>query len=223
MPALRIPAEYERGFVFVSQLPEADFGKILGALNEASPTSYADDMVLALGKVADYTKEDLETFVDTLLSLYRLRSHADIKIDDFIDDLAGAIREGDNKDLQAISPERLSALVGRLKSLLTVRSILMRTKVRELRTDFANIFYDAKMISDIRPVWNGDVTQAPEGVVVTNTLKLEYHHVGGHGEIYICLDADDLDILASVLRRAQDKMRTLKSLPPPGNWMKFLD
>lgn len=218
MPWLRIPKEYERGILAITNLPDDEAKNVLKVLNEISPASRANDIALALGKVlTGLTNEDIESVVETILSLYRLRSFAeDVSVDDFVDDLAAGIQ-----DIQP-KPGELANIKGRFKALLTVQSILMRTKVRGLRTDFANIFYDAKIISDIRPVWDGDVKQPPEGVVLTHTLKLEYHHVGGHGEIYICLSANDIEVLASVLQRAQDKTRTLTS-SPPSSWLKFLD
>lgn len=223
MPGLTIPEEYERGIINIKNLSDSDLDKVLEVLKSASPEVDSTENTDKLRSILPSSSEDdVEKLVEALYSLYSFRAHADVPVEEFLDDLSDAINESDNKELRTSNPDDLKVFRSRLKSLLTIQSLSTHIKARGLRTDFANIFWDAKIISDIRPIWDGDVKQPPEAVVITNTLKLEYHDIHGHGELYVCLDKEDIEMLISVLMRAQDKIATLNTLTT-SKWMKIIE
>jgi len=223
VPALEIPKKYERGFVVIKSLSDSDIKQVVEVLGAASPASeFSDILPSLLPRLPEVPEGDVQKFLETLYSLYSYRSHLDAPIDEFVGDLSEAIRESENEEVQTSNPDQLALLENRLKSLLTVPSLSMRSKARALRTDFANIFLDAKIISDIRPVWDGDVKELPGGAVITQTLKLEYSHAGGTGELYLYLDKEDIELLVSALTRAKQKVATLESLAQRSS-MKILD
>ena len=223
MAALTIPKEYEAGVANAKKLSDADTERVLRVLKEADPGASPSEIVEKLREVLpSFPKDDVDKLVEALYSLSRFRADVNVSVGEFVDDLVDAIRESANKDIHTSSRDELERLRNRFKSLLTAGPISVLAKARELRQDFANIFWDAKVITDIRPVWNGDATQPPEGVVITNTLKLEYHHVGGHAELYMYLNKEDIETLIYVLVRAQDKMATLRTLAT-AQWMKILE
>ena len=223
MSALKIPKEYEAGIATIKKLSDSDADKILQVLKEASPGASPPEIVTKLHPILPtFSEDDVENLVEALHSMYLIRAHSDVSIEEFVNDLTDAIRESGNKDIQTSNPEELERLKSRFESLLTVGPLSTQAKAHVLRQDFANIFWDAKIITDIRPIWDGDVKQPPEATVITNTLKLEYHHIGGHGELYVYLDKEDIETLMYVLQRAQDKMATLRTLAT-AKWMKILE
>jgi hypothetical protein len=219
---LKIPKEYEQGIVFIRSLSDSDVNRILDVFRDESLTlDPATIASLVRPILAQRSENEVENFVEALCSLYFLRAHAEVDIGKFIDDLIEAVSESENKQVQTTDPEELAHLRSTFKSLLTVQALSTQTKAQELQRDFANIFWDAKVITDIRPIWDGDVRRPPVGTVVTNTLKLEYHHAGGHGELYVYIDKEDIDTLLSALKRAKNKTATIESLAT-ANWMKIL-
>lgn len=223
MSALEIPRKYEHGFVIAKSFSDTDIEQILEVLKAASPANEPSDILPNLRpRLPEVPETDLLEFLEALYSLYLFRSHSDVPVDEFVGDLSDAIRRSENKDLRTTDPEGLAVLEGRFKSLLTVRPLSTISKAHGLRTDFANIFLDAKVISDIRPVWDGNVKDPPEGVVITQTLKLEYSDVRGAEELYLCMEKEDIELLISVLKRAKQKAATLESLTHEG-WMRILD
>jgi hypothetical protein len=220
---LTIPSEYEGGIAVIKSLSNSDIKRALKVLKGVSPSTDTTSVVAMLRPVLSGVSEtDTQKFVDTLYSLYLFRSHSDVSVDEFVVDLSEATKESENPAVRTTDGSELASLKSKLKALLTVRPLSTLSKAHGLRYDFANVFWDAKVISDIRPVWEGGVKTPPEGIVMTQTLKLEYHHAGGHGEIYIYLDNSDIAQLISVLKRAQDKFAMLKSLST-AKWMKILD
>src|SRR5580704_1429374 len=191
MSSLMIPKEYEPGFVIIKNLSDSDTEAVLHVLRNATLGSEVNETTPKLRLVLPTLSEhDVEALVETLDSLYFLRAESDVTVDQFVSDLAEAIEESENKDIRPSNPDDLLRFKDKLRALVTVPPFLVASKAHALRTDFANIFWDAKVISDIRPIWNGDVKHPPKAAVITNTLKLEYHHIGGHGELYVYLDSE---------------------------------
>jgi hypothetical protein len=223
MSALKIPKEFEPGFVIMKNLSDTDTEKLSQVLRDAAPGAEAFEVVPTLRPVLPTLSDhDVEELVDTLYSMYFLRAESDVSVEQFINDLGEAINESENKNIRPSDAEELLRFKKKLKALLTVPPLLIASKAQALRTDFANIFWDAKIISDIRPIWEGDVKHPPGAAVITNTLKLEYHHIGGHGELYVYLDSQDIEVLMSVLQRAQDKIATIRA-STTSKWMKILE
>ena len=67
-----------------------------------------------------------------------------------------------------------------LKRLLTIRQLSMIAKARSLHIDHANVFCSARVITDLRPVFDADVGEEPTDFVVVHTLKLGFHLSEAH-------------------------------------------
>lgn len=222
MSALTIPKEHERGITVIKSLSDSDVSQISDVLKKSSPARDPTDIVSALRSVLQrYPEDDIKKLADAIYSLYFFRSHSDVSVERFVSDLSEAIKESQNKEVQTTNPDELAILKSKLKSLLTIRPLSVVAKAHILQRDSANIFSDAKIISDIRPVWDGNVNDPPDGIVITQTLKLEYADAKGPEELYLYMDKDDVELLISVLTRAREKMVTLESLATQ-SWMKIL-
>jgi hypothetical protein len=81
-----------------------------------------------------------------------------------------------------------------------------------LQRDGERLYCDAKILSDIRPVFGDKPTVRPVGAVVTHTLRIGYHLGGDHREFHIILDVQDLEALKVAVDRAQAKDKTLRAL-----------
>jgi mRNA-degrading endonuclease YafQ of YafQ-DinJ toxin-antitoxin module len=222
VPALVIPKENERGIAVIKLLSDSDTNQVSEVFKKSIPPIRYTDIVSALQPILHgLSKEDIEDLVDAIYSLYFLRSDSDVSIQQFLADLLEAIKESDNKEIQTTNAAELAILESKFKSLLTIRPLSTLAKAHELRGDFANIFWDAKVISDIRPVWDEDVKVPPDGVVIAQTLKLKYGDVESPKELYLNMNEEDIELLISVLMRAQQKRATLESLAKE-SWMKIL-
>jgi hypothetical protein len=222
VPGLVIPKEYEHGIGLIKSLPDSYVDRIAEVLNKGIPSTRFSDIVSAVQPIlADFSREDVVALVDAVYSLYFQRSRMDVSVDGFLEDLLDAIKESDNTEIRTVDAAELATLERKFKALLSARPLATRAKAHELHSDFANIFWEAKMITDIRPVWDGDVSAKPEGIVITQTLKLEYADIDGSKELYLNMSEDDIELLMAVLLRAQQKRATLESLTP-GTWMKIL-
>jgi hypothetical protein len=104
------------------------------------------------------------------------------------------------------------AFTDKLTRLLNLSSFERTSKIEQLKGDHPSVFYDAKIITDIRPVFDlpGD---PPVGAIIGHTLKVVCHdHGGDHKELYFALDSEDVESLKKIAERAQQKASSLKAL-----------
>lgn len=209
MPALRIPEKYRPGLAVLSAMSDETFETLVVTLNTAPAPPRGQEELTAWvsSKVAGLSQSDIKRLIETLASLYRLRVRATVKVETLAVDVAEAVSK--NTDLKAPS----DLLKNRLVRLLSIGSLnLVDAKAKELQLEAEHMFCDARIITDLRPVFGSNVQDSPEAMIIVNTLKLGYHDSGEqqHAEIYFALDSDDISKMIDVLKRAQDKAKTLK-------------
>jgi len=161
--------------------------------------------------VPSISPEDLNMIMDTLYSLYRVREFSDVKASRFLSDLIQSLKTSGDPGL-AIVPDEIPKLRDRFKKLLGIENISLLSKAIRLQRDGEKLYCDAKILSDIRPVFHDDATTKPAGAVVTHTLRLGYHERGQHKEFFMVLENIDLANLALTLERAHTKGETLRKM-----------
>src|SRR5260370_19616168 len=120
-----------------------------------------------------------------------------------------------SRDL-AVSDDDKPAVTAKLTSLLGLNTLERASKIEQLKADHHSIFYDAKILTDLRPVFD-QPTEQPIGAIVTHTLKIIFHEAGEHKELYFALDADDVLTLKKIADRAADKMSSLQNVLKTAN------
>src|SRR5262249_22640973 len=99
-----------------------------------------------------------------------------------------------------------------ISQLLTLDEVAIKAKAAGLFSSDERTFCDARIVSDLRPVFGSELEQGPVGMGVMHLLKLGYHSAGeGHKEFHLALGTSDLAILSRVLERAITKSRLLSA------------
>jgi len=127
--------------------------------------------------------------------------------------LANDVAEAASKDgyFQGVSTDILRDRLSRLLGLDSLN--LVDAKAKELQLEAEHMFCDTRIVTDLRPVFGGNVADSPEAMIIVHTLKIGYHDAGDqkHKEMFFSVDADDIAKLAEALKRAQDKTKVLKA------------
>lgn len=204
----RIPDRYRPGLVKLNELPVETVVAMADALAIA-PTSQKE-IVAAIERVAHVKSDEAEQLMISLRSLYLFRASAEASVDDFVPILIDAMQSTGVKELTVSDSDR-PALTTKLKSLLGLRTLERTSKIEQLKGDHQAIFYDAKILTDLRPVFD-EPKDPPIGAIVTHTLKIICHEAGEHKELYFALDAEDVRTLRKIADRAIDKMGSLQKV-----------
>ncbi|MBI4265744.1 MAG: hypothetical protein HY657_15320 [Acidobacteria bacterium] len=207
MPNLNIPDEARPALAQLARLDAGSVTELVRLLEKASLSISLDDLVSeASQQIKTIESGDVRTIVESLRQLAVVKAVAEIPTERFIADVAEAMGVGDDV---VLSETEQQTLRGTLKALLAIRSIDTPAKARSLRIENENTFCQARVITDVRPVFGSDVLSPPSTAVIVNTLRLTYHHGPALRSFFVALDRDDLDTLSEILERAKAKTETL--------------
>lgn len=208
MANLRIPDRYKEGILLLAAASDEAFAEILSALKKA-PAHMTNIRELAawVGPETSSTpKSDSAKIVDALTSLYRLQKRTSFSVSKIAHDVANGAEE--------LELEARNRLQKRLELALPLDALnVTSAKARELLMDREKAYCDAKIVTDIRPVFGDDV-DSPEAAIIIHTLKLGFHDSGSnsHKDIYVALDSRDIADLKKILERAELKETRLKTV-----------
>ncbi len=114
------------------------------------------------------------------------------------------------------------ALESHFAELLLEKSVRTVSKALDLAYEYANLFQDARIVTDIRPIFNDvdDEQMEIEAAVVAFTLRLHYDDRQGNHSLSVALDETDVRTLKYQCERAlhkaqlaQGRMRDILGVP----------
>jgi hypothetical protein len=202
-----IPKEDQGAVVAITKLPDAALERLITALSSAPPISNPAEMKEHIAKELPAIESDkLEHVIEVLYTLYFVRELSGVSPSRFLADLMDGIRK--------TRPELrdTSKLESQFNRLLNIETLLIIAKAARLQRDSERLYCEAKIISDMRPVFGSNPNVRPAGAVLIHTLRIHYHEGRDQREIHLALDSDDLSALAEVVRRAQAKDRVLRTV-----------
>lgn len=96
--------------------------------------------------------------------------------------------------------------------LLDSECVALPAKALYLSTDFDQLYASANVVTDVRPVFDGDRASVA-GALVAQTLQIRF--VGGNGsaeeqQVSLALDLDDIEKLIAELEKAKQKAQCAK-------------
>ena len=217
MPKLNIPSRYKASIAKVQTLTPAAFSELTSALENFQPASVSKEVISRIAGAAPHVvTEDVERILEALVGLHMAFTVTDVPMDQFCSDVVDEIRLEGGQVSGGQAPGGLEAhqvLVSRLKILLGFESLALGAKARDLQVDHGHVYANARIITDIRPVFRGAPDESPAGMVLFHTLKLTYWDRAREerSSFYIALDDNDVRNLKRLLERAEMKAKTLRS------------
>lgn len=147
-------------------------------------------------------KDESELLLQQLLSLSVLlrRSNASSL------DLAKALRKAIENEEEV---SKWDSVAAQFQSLLDSSPVRLVTKSMELSYDYANLLRGARILTDLRPLFN-EIGTVVEGGVVTHTLRVSYSSADGEHELSLALDLKDIRKLCAQCDRAILKAETVR-------------
>jgi hypothetical protein len=212
MVELSVPERFRPGLVKLLGLPPQSVDELVSALNTAPGTLSPLKLLASIQPhVRTIPADDLESILDTLRSLYVLLARLDLTIDDCVHSVANAIERGDYADLGFQDKDRVE-FEQQLRRLLGINSHTVEAKALDLLVEHERVFHDARIITDLRPVFGTEVTAPPAAGLILHTLKITYHEGSELKEFFVALDSGELDLLSSIIDRAKQKGSTIEQL-----------
>ncbi|MGO8760115.1 MAG: hypothetical protein ACLQG3_18520 [Terracidiphilus sp.] len=199
MAEYTIPEAQQPPLNLLRTISDAAFSELASGL-EQSP----DD----LPRIDGIPEGDASSVKDAVMELYRVREFFEEDLDDFVPEIAVALREAVKFPI-----EETDQFQDRLKKVLSIGTLGIAAKAASLKLEFERRFCSARIVTDARPVYLGSPSKPPSAVMVTHTLRVSFHdNTSELREIYISLDDDDLITLRQLIDRAEAKAHSLRSV-----------
>jgi hypothetical protein len=144
--------------------------------------------------------EMTQSLMRQLLSLSSLRWHRNLEADDILTGLLHAVTVSENPWTEG-QLDCWRAMEQELRHLLDHPRVAIVSKALDLSYDYANLLQEARIVTDIRPIFDRDVTEM-EGAVVSFTLRLQYDSTDGNHGMSIAMNLDDVQELVEECNRA---------------------
>ncbi|MCA1567032.1 MAG: hypothetical protein LC803_15555 [Acidobacteria bacterium] len=216
MPSPKIPKRFLIGLINALSLPENSFQELVTKLERVPLTLNVRELLgEVVSDVSGIAPDDAEKIASALMSLYMVRANSDRETSEAIDDIADTLEDVEDRET-SLTDEVLSNLKPRLAKLLEVNSFVVGTKAISMLQEHDNIFYRARVLTDIRPVF-GVAPDAVQAAVIVHNLMIHHHQGENHKDFYVTLDTQDVQILIDILERAKVKAESLKSLLATSN------
>ena len=208
--ALKVPERYFEGLAKILLLTDEAFQELLVALAKLPTKLYPKDPLMkAISGVRDIPPDSAGIITDAVLSLCMNRARSDKNTLDYVSEVTQSIEESGSKTLK-LSIETQGVLRSRFAKILDVKPLAVSAKATNLFFEYERSFSSARVLTDIRPIFNAKVDSPPDAAVVVHTLSVHYYQDGEHKEFFVAVDDDDVQILLDALERAKVKARSLK-------------
>ena len=212
MPMYGIPPQVIPGLQQIITLDEKQLNSV-GNIFTAIESE--ENLREATGKSAPeigISIQDVETIIRALISMSGIYSESKDTPEKFSEDFTQSFSlhaNNTNKDELAQFKKNITYLLSRIG--VKMRRII---KTREVITENQNNFFESRIISDIRIVFDDDnnLDKADQLAVIVHNLRIRYaSNASPRGEIFISLDIADLHHLQKVIDRAIEKDKVMRT------------
>jgi hypothetical protein len=206
LSSVRIPRDAVPVLRKIAELDDGDARALIGALSTGEVrdmSSLKAAVKSAVGHV--WQDDDIDAFVSHLMSMSTLGTSHDFTASK----LAAVITD---KVASSLDEEGRRKLPPLLAALLAARDFQAFSKAIDIATEYDQVLHFARIISDIRPVFDTDVAEEPLGAVVTHTLRIDYFHEGRVKTTSYVLNEQDLSQLKDIVLRAEGKQKTISRM-----------
>lgn len=212
MTSWLIPERYRPGIQKLIGSDEEDIKLLVDALKEITPKLKPEGLAAEIAeKVKNFSLDDINNIVESLVSLYSLRSRNKLSDKELIENVVDL--DKNNAEILGISEENRCRVEDRLKAFLNIGGVLdVASKAVSVMLAHENVFISSQVFTDIRPVFETEIKEGPAGAVIVNTLKFEYLNNGEVKEVFFAMDVNDISRLREQLTRADQKAFMLEKM-----------
>lgn len=158
---------------------------------------------------------DADSLLRQALSLTSLRRRRKLSADDVIAGIRQGLRNVATP-WDGATLERWNATEPLFLRLISSAKVETTAKVLDLSYDYANLLQTTRIVTDVRPVFDSEVTRI-DGAVVSFTLRLNFDNIEGSHSLSIAMNQADVELLKQQCDRALKKsllaQETIGALP----------
>jgi hypothetical protein len=217
--ALRVPQQYLPHIQSLLEFSDERIQQFLDALAKAGSKFNVNDLATDVSNRTGMPRRIVEGVVQVLANLYMAREDQAVPLAKFLDEQVGpALKRAEKAEDRAEghTAEEAEARWAKFRKFLMVALALDDTvgaaaKAGPVLTEHERIFEDARILTDVRPIFHPDLSEKPNAAVIVHMLRLTTRDVSGQQRQsqYFALDANDIRFMKQLMDRAITKEETL--------------
>lgn len=201
---MRVPPAQRVALTALARREAAHSDRVLEVIEGMPPYLPAAELARRVAEATDLSPAEADGLVRASLSLATQTKYHGWSAEEIAKGVAASSDlELDQTDRATVEPY--------LQRLVAAEAIRSTARAVDLQTDHERLYHDARVLTDIRPVFGGNPDEAPTGAVVNEVLKLEYWEGNEFKHVYVALDRNDLVQLKKVIDRAITKTDALRA------------
>ena len=208
---VNIPPKYHEGFRLLSTMEDDTFQSLIEAIKLTSLTSSVKRLSSQVAISENLPLKDIEAIFMGAGSLtgFIEKGSSTVEIAEGI-----ATISDDNSIIDFSKVNSKDVFVVRLSTLLETERLYYAAKASIVMNEYENVFIQARIVTDIRPIFGIKVDELPKSGMIIHNLHIHFRkdEEGDHRDIYFALDSNDLKILQELLSRAQQKENSLNAV-----------
>jgi len=207
-PRLRLTRSHADDLAAVCELGREKLTQIGKTLDAIGLTIRPSKVEQAIATQVD--KQTAEVLARVLFGLATLRRRSRAQISELLDGVEESLASIRGNEARV---EALRACKSDIGQLLASTPVVMTAKALDLAYDFSQVFVGARIITDIRPVFDEPQKDDIVGATIVQTIKMEsVDSEGTAHKISIALDLDDVQQLKDSCEEALRKAAAAKKL-----------
>jgi len=212
---LAVPKTQIRLLATLRDLTQEQLSSVRAALEALGSTLEITAFELAIAKVLDDDGVAKQTAAALLLLSKVRRSYSADAVAVLEAISADIALRGDQYRWSAEEVASWKRLAPSIAAVVALSTVSVLEKSVELAYSFRSLYRSARVLTDIRPVFNDDGSEV-HAAVVTHTLELAYTEDGVTKTLCLAVDAQDLTQLSTICSRAQQKAKAARALMSAG-------
>lgn len=206
MADLRVPESMRSGLKLIADLSSEAVDDLRLVLEKNPEVLFSREATIRHAeKLRKLSLADAEALMESVVPLVYFKGAQGKSTQQILTDVSASLQQE-----KPFTPEQLTRFEKNLSRILDVSGLVLAAKAIAVASDCPRLFSEARILSDLRPVFSEDVTAAPLGAVVTHNLRISYNEEGNEKEFFVYLDSKDLKSLQEQIGRALQKDSTLR-------------
>ena len=187
--------------------------RILAESHPGTESAPGAELASAVGTSVGLSLDDAQHILFTIWNLYRLQKRYDFSAVKLIDEVTASL---DSQATDAWKTENSGAwkkardaIVSLLETMTDEHPLVVSGKAATLGQAHQSIFVEARIVTDVRPVFNSAADRVLESLII-HTLLIDYFDGVETRRTEFALDANDVASLRQLCDRAEGKATLLK-------------
>lgn len=207
---LNIPRTDFPALAELLNLPDSTAARLVDALRGEKPSLFPRTLSINIASKAGIERPKATKFVSIIIKTFVAYKKSGIPLEEFITELRETL-SGSRIQGLIYSDSEWEKRESFLREILECEDPLgVTAKALHVMMDHAKTFRNARILTDLRPVFQSNPSDAPAAGIIIHTLKVEYRAAQEEREFFVALDSNDLARLETLIKRAKLKEKALK-------------